>query len=154
MFWWYLISTSLLCGVLVYENDNLPIFFSLWSNECIVASFNISFNNLFVVLNTIFVGALDNFDVLHKSTLWWTFLEVQLFIFLDLISLKLWNNYINPSILNQWQTLHFIYAQGPNPLMNLLLKSTNWESLKTLGHATSKVKKSDKEKFLYFYNSF
>jgi len=50
--------------------------------------------------------------------------------------------------------LHFMYAQGPHPLMNLLLKSTSWESLKTLGHATSKVKKSNKKRFLSFYNSF
>jgi len=68
--------------------------------------------------------------------------------------LQLWNNYIDPSILNQWQTLHFIYAQGLHPFMNLLLKSTNWESLKTLGHATSKVKKFDKKRFLYFIITF
>jgi len=52
-----------------------------------MANFNISSNNLFVVLNTIFVGALDCFDVLDKSTLWWTFLEVPLFFFLDLTSI-------------------------------------------------------------------
>jgi hypothetical protein len=69
MFWWYLISTSLLFGLLVYESDNLSTFFFLWSSEYIVASFKISSNNLFVVPNTIFGGVLDNFDVLDKSTL-------------------------------------------------------------------------------------
>jgi hypothetical protein len=43
--------------------------FFLWSNECILASFKMSSNNLFVILNTILLGALDSFDVLDKSTL-------------------------------------------------------------------------------------
>jgi hypothetical protein len=62
------ISTSFLCGVLVYESDNLSTFFSFGPMNALW-QVSILASNLFVVLNTIFVGALNNFDVLDKSTL-------------------------------------------------------------------------------------